>query len=71
MLRCDIVKDDSGAYAAFTEQGWSVFQMTAAKIMDVIAETSLIDAGSSLHSVMSPTVSLTTGSLTTGSLATK
>ena len=31
----DIVKDDSGAYAVFTEQGLSASQMTAAKVMDV------------------------------------
>ena len=31
----DTVKDDSGAYAVFTEQGSSASQMTAAKIMDV------------------------------------
>ena len=37
VLRGDIVKDDSGAYAVFTEQGSSASQMTAAKIMDVIA----------------------------------
>ena len=37
VLREDIVKDDSGAYAVFTEQGSSASQMTAAKIMDVIA----------------------------------
>ena len=37
MLRGDIVKDDSGAYAVFAEQGSSASQMTAAKIMDVIA----------------------------------
>ena len=37
MLRGDIVKDDSGAYAVFTEQGSSASQMTAAKVMDVIA----------------------------------
>ena len=35
MLRRDIVKDDSGAYAVFTEQG--PWQMTATKVMDVIA----------------------------------
>ena len=35
VLRGDIVKDDSGAYAAFAEQGSSVSQMTAAKVMDV------------------------------------
>ena len=37
MLRGDIVKDDSGAYAVCTEQGSSASQMTAAKVMDVIA----------------------------------
>ena len=37
VLRGDIVKDDSGAYAVITEQGSSASQMTAAKIMDVIA----------------------------------
>ena len=37
MLRGDIVEDDSGAYAIFTEQGSSASQMTAAKVMDVIA----------------------------------
>ena len=31
----DIVKDDSGSYAVFTEQGSSASQMTAAKIMDI------------------------------------
>ena len=36
-LRGEIVQDDSGAYAVFTEQGSSASQMTAAKIMDVIA----------------------------------
>ena len=37
MVRGDIVKDDSGAYAFFTEQSSSASQMTAAKVMDVIA----------------------------------
>ena len=37
VLRGDIVKDDSGAYAAFTEQGSSVSQMTAARVMDIIS----------------------------------
>ena len=37
VLRRDFVKDDSGAKAVFTEQGSSASQMTAAKIMDVIA----------------------------------
>ena len=35
--RGDIVKDDSGACAVFTEQGSSASQMTAAKVMDVMA----------------------------------
>ena len=37
MLRVDIAKDDSGACAVFTEQGSSASQITAAKIMDVVA----------------------------------
>ena len=37
VLRGDIVKDDSGSYAAFTEQRSSASQMTAAKIMDIIS----------------------------------
>ena len=37
VLRSDIVKDDSGFYAVFTEQGSSASQMTAAKIMDIIS----------------------------------
>ena len=36
-VRGDIVKDDSGSYAVFTEQGSSASQMTAAKVMDVIS----------------------------------
>ena len=31
------MKDDSGAYAVCTEQGSSASQMTAAKVIDVIA----------------------------------
>ena len=34
VLRGDIVKDDSGSYAVFTDQGSSASQMTAAKVMD-------------------------------------
>ena len=30
----DMVKDDSGSHAVFTEQGSSASQMTAAKVMD-------------------------------------
>ena len=41
VLRGDIVKDDSGVYTVFTEQGASASQMTAAKIMDVIARLPL------------------------------
>ena len=37
VLRGNIVKDDSVAYAVFTEQGSSASQMTAAKIMDIIS----------------------------------
>ena len=33
----DIVKDDSGSCAVFTEQGSSASQMTAAKMMDIIS----------------------------------
>ena len=35
VLRGDIVKDNSGSCAVFTEQGSSTSQMTAAKIMDI------------------------------------
>ena len=35
VLRGDIVIDDSGSYAVFTEQGSSASQMTAAKVMDI------------------------------------
>ena len=35
VLPGDIVKDDSGSYAVFTEQGSSASQMTAAKVMDI------------------------------------
>ena len=37
VLRGDIVKDDSGSDALFIEQGSSAFQMTAAKVMDIIS----------------------------------
>ena len=36
VLRGDIVKDDSGSCAVFTEQGSSASQMTAANVMDII-----------------------------------
>ena len=35
ILRGDIVTDDSGSYAVFTEQGSSASQITAAKVRDV------------------------------------
>ena len=37
VLRGDIVKEDFGSDAVFTEQGSSASQMTAAKIMDIIS----------------------------------
>ena len=37
VLRGDIVKDNSGSYAVFTEQGSPASQMTAAKVMDIIS----------------------------------
>ena len=37
LLRGDIVKDDSGAFAVFSEQGSSASHMTAAKVMDIIS----------------------------------
>ena len=35
VLRGDIVREDSGSYAAVTEQGSSASQMTAARVMDI------------------------------------
>ena len=37
VLGGDIVKDDSGSYAVFTEQGSPASQMTAAKVMDILS----------------------------------
>ena len=37
VLRCGTVKDDSGSYAVLTEQGSPASEMTAAKVMDVVA----------------------------------
>ena len=37
VLRDDIVKDDSGSSAVFTEQGSSASQVTGAKVMDIIS----------------------------------
>ena len=50
VLRGDIVKDDSGSYAVFTEQGSSASQMTAAKIMDIISRLPGCD-GQAAHAV--------------------
>ena len=36
VFRGDNVKDDSGSYAVFAEQGPSASQMTAAKVIDII-----------------------------------
>ena len=52
VLRGDIVKDDSGSYAVFTEQGSSASQMTAAKVMDVIAR--LLDCDGQSADAISP-----------------
>ena len=40
VLRGDIVKDESGSFAVFTEQGSSASQMTAAKVMDTTSRLS-------------------------------
>ena len=37
VLRADIVKDDSGSYAVFTEQGSPASRMTPAEVMDIIS----------------------------------
>ena len=55
-LRGDIVKDDSGPYAVFTEQGSSASQVTAAKVMDIISRLpgcagQAADAVSAYHQV--------------------
>ena len=42
VLRVDIVKDDSGGYAVFTQQGSSASQITAAKVMGVIARLQIV-----------------------------
>ena len=50
VLRGDIVKDNSGSYAVFTEQGSSASQMTTAKIMDIISRLLGCD-GQAAHAV--------------------
>ena len=51
VLRGDVVKDDSGSYAVFTEQGSSASQMTADKIMDIISRLSGLRWTSSRRSI--------------------
>ena len=51
VLRGDLVKDDSGSYAVFTEQGSSASQMTAAKVMDIISRLPGFDGQSSVRSI--------------------
>ena len=41
VLRGDTVKDDSGSYAVFPEQGSSASQVTAAKVTDIISRLPL------------------------------
>ena len=55
VLRGDIVKDDSGSYAVFTEQGSSASQMTAAKIMDIIFQTARSAPGQAADAVSAQT----------------
>ena len=43
VLRGEIVKDNSGSYAVFTEQGSSASQIKAAKIMDIISRLHVCD----------------------------
>ena len=43
VLRCDIVKDDSGSYAVFTEQGSSASQMTRNAIWENPVATRLVE----------------------------
>ena len=45
------MKDDSGAYAVFTEQGLSASQMTAAKVMDIISRLSGCTGQAAGHSI--------------------
>ena len=51
VLRGDIVKDNSGSYAVFTEQGSSASQMSAAKIMDIIFQIARFRWTSSRRSI--------------------
>ena len=47
------MRDDSGTYAVFTEQGSSASQMTAAKIMDIISRLPVCD-GQAADAVLFP-----------------
>ena len=51
VLRGDIVKDNSGSCAVFTEQGSSASQMTAAKIMDIHLQIARLRWTSSRRSI--------------------
>ena len=51
VLRGDTVKDDTGSYAVFTEQGSSASQVTAAKIMDIILQIAGLRWTSSRRSI--------------------
>ena len=51
VLRGDIVKDDSGSYAVFTEQGSSASQMTAAKSHGYHLQTARVRRTSSRRSI--------------------
>ena len=51
VLRGDIVKNDSGSYAVFTEQGSSTSQMTTAQVMDIIPRLSWCSGQSCRRSI--------------------
>ena len=51
VLRGDIVKDDSGSFAVFTEQGSSASQMMAAKVMDIICRLLGCAAGQAVDAI--------------------
>ena len=51
VLRGDVVKDNSGSCAVFTEQGSSASQMTAAKIIDIHLQITRLRWTSSRRSI--------------------
>ena len=51
VLRGDIVIDNSGSYAVFTEQGSSASQMTAAKLEDIISRLPGYDGQAARRSI--------------------